>query len=109
HRRAHGHGRPVLLSAPRPASRGRDLRAEEDRDMQRLASEKPAQLAGHKIAKIVQLDTGDGVKFFVDDGSWLLIRLSGTEPLVRVYAETRSEAELAPMLDAGVKMVKGSK
>jgi phosphomannomutase len=37
------------------------------------------------------------------------MRLSGTEPLVRVYAETRSEAELAPMLDIGEKMVKGSK
>ena len=37
-----------------------------------------------------------------------LVRLSGTEPLVRVYAETRGEAELAPMLDIGVKMVKGN-
>jgi phosphomannomutase len=36
------------------------------------------------------------------------MRLSGTEPLVRVYAETRTESELAPMLDIGVKMVKGN-
>ena len=75
--------------------------------MQRLASEKPAQLAGHAISKIVPLDTGDGVKFFVDDGSWLLIRLSGTEPLVRVYTETRRQDEVKPMLDAGERMVNG--
>jgi len=61
------------------------------------------------VKKVVDLDTGDGVKFFVDDGSWLLMRLSGTEPLVRVYAETRDEAELAPMLDTGVRMVNGGK
>ncbi len=53
------------------------------------------------------LDTKDGVKFFVDDGSWLLVRLSGTEPLVRVYAETRAKDELGPMLDAGERMVRG--
>ena len=76
--------------------------------MQRLASEKPAQLAGHKVAKIVPLDTGDGVKFFVDDGSWLLIRLSGTEPLVRVFTETRRHDEVKPMLDAGERMVNGA-
>jgi len=76
--------------------------------MQRLASEAPAELAGHTVAKIVQLDTGDGVKFFLEDGSWLLIRLSGTEPLVRVYTETRSQDEVKPMLDAGEGMVKGA-
>ena len=56
----------------------------------------------------MQLDTKDGTKFFLDDGSWLLIRLSGTEPLVRVYAETKSQGELAPLLDAGERMVKGA-
>ena len=57
----------------------------------------------------MQLDTKDGTKFFLDDGSWLLLRLSGTEPLVRVYAETRSQAELAPLLDAGEKIVREAK
>ena len=36
------------------------------------------------------LDTNDGFKFFVADGSWLLVRASGTEPLVRVYTEATS-------------------
>jgi phosphomannomutase len=93
----------------------RDLRldpatygAEKPRIMERLRAARPRELAGHAVTKVVELDTGDGVKFFVDDGSWLLMRLSGTEPLVRVYAETRDETELTPMLDIGVKMVKGN-
>ncbi|MGI6351182.1 MAG: phosphoglucomutase/phosphomannomutase family protein [Armatimonadota bacterium] len=48
-----------------------------------------AQVAGQKVAKV---DTRDGVKVWLADGSWLLGRPSGTEPLVRVYAEARSEA-----------------
>ena len=48
-----------------------------------------AQVAGQKVAKV---DTRDGVKVWLADGSWLLGRPSGTEPLVRVYAEARSKA-----------------
>ena len=79
------------------------------RVMDRLQKESPAALAGRKVARIVQLETNDGTKFFLDDGSWLLLRLSGTEPLVRVYAETRSQDELAPLLDEGEKMVREAK
>jgi phosphomannomutase len=78
----------------------------QKRVMATLDRERPTNLAGRAVARIVQLDTKDGTKFFLDDGSWLLLRLSGTEPLVRVYAETRSQAELAPLLDAGEKMVR---
>jgi len=78
------------------------------RIMAALQEAAPEQLGGHAVAKIVQLDTKDGTKFFLDDGSWLLIRLSGTEPLVRVYAETKAQDELAPLLDAGEKMVRGA-
>src|SRR5881296_293151 len=73
--------------------------------MKRLDQARPRELAGHIVKRVVPLDTKDGVKFFVDDGSWLLMRLSGTEPLVRVYAETRAMAEIKPMLDAGERMV----
>ncbi|MBD3174469.1 MAG: phosphoglucomutase/phosphomannomutase family protein [Armatimonadia bacterium] len=45
------------------------------------------QVAGEKVAKV---DTRDGVKVWLEDGSWLLGRPSGTEPIVRVYAEARS-------------------
>ena len=76
--------------------------------MKRLSEEKPSDLAGHRVDRVLALDTGDGVKFFLDDGSWLLIRLSGTEPLVRVYTETRSQSEVTPLLDAGERMVHGA-
>src|SRR5207237_4283368 len=43
------------------------------RVMEALDREKPTNLAGRAVAKIVQLDTNDGTKFFLDDGSWLLL------------------------------------
>jgi len=82
--------------------------AERRRIMEALAAERPRELAGLPVARSVMLETQDGAKFFRQDGSWLLIRLSGTEPLVRVYAETRGERDLAPLLDAGERLV-GSK
>ena len=80
--------------------------AARERIMATLREAAPEQLGGHAVARIVHLDTKDGTKFFLDDGSWLLVRLSGTEPLVRVYAETKKQDELGPLLDAGERMVK---
>ncbi len=85
------------------------LRAEEyaeikRRTLARLAQQHPEALAGRAVARIVPLETGDGVKYFRDDDSWLLVRFSGTEPLLRIYAETRSPGELEAMLDAGAKL-----
>ena len=48
------------------------------------------QLAGRPVVRTQPLSTNDGFKFFADDGSWLLVRFSGTEPLVRVYTEAAS-------------------
>jgi phosphomannomutase len=53
------------------------------------------------------LTTNDGFKFFVDDGSWLLIRTSGTEPLVRVYTEATSADARDALVGAGEKLVRG--
>ena len=47
------------------------------------------------------LSTNDGFKFFLADGTWLLIRASGTEPLVRVYTEATSPELREAMLVAG--------
>ena len=79
--------------------------AEKERIMRELGQARPSSLAGMPVARTVMLDTTDGAKFFRQDGSWLLIRLSGTEPLVRVYAETRGERDLAPLLDEGARMI----
>ncbi len=73
-----------------------------------LASSGPTSLAGHAIVRTVALDTEDGFKFFLDDGSWLLIRASGTEPLVRVYTEATSADLRDALLAAGERLVRGS-
>jgi phosphomannomutase len=73
-----------------------------------LAAEAPAQLAGEPVGRTVALDTGDGYKFFLADGSWLLIRASGTEPLVRVYTEATSPQLRDALLVAGEALVRGS-
>src|SRR5215471_18468751 len=51
----------------------------------------PVELAGRKVKQVVRTD---GMKLLFADGSWVCYRLSGTEPVVRVYAEARSEEDL---------------
>ncbi len=83
--------------------------AEKARIMGDLQSAQPPSLAGMPVKRTVLLDTKDGAKFFREDGSWLLVRLSGTEPLVRVYAETREGPDLAPLLDEGERLIGAKK
>src|SRR6202142_3933716 len=72
-----------------------------------LIAKAPAQLAGQAVTNTVRLSTGDGFKFFIADGSWLLVRFSGTEPLVRVYTEATSQAASDACLAAGEALVRG--
>jgi phosphoglucomutase len=51
----------------------------------------PQELSGRKVKQAVRTD---GLKLVFDDGSWVCYRLSGTEPVVRVYTEARSEPEM---------------
>jgi len=55
--------------------------------------------------RVTRLDTTDGFRFFLADESWLLIRLSGTEPLVRLYAESESPEKVTKLLDEGKKLL----
>src|SRR5882762_2972663 len=48
--------------------------------------------------KVKSIDRTDGAKFAFDDGSWILLRLSGTEPLLRLYVETESSAASAKLV-----------
>jgi len=73
-----------------------------------LRDQAPTSLGGHPVARTFPLSTNDGVKFFLDDGSWLLVRTSGTEPLVRVYTEATSAELRDALLDAGERLVRGS-
>jgi phosphoglucomutase len=63
-------------------------------------SEEPSELAGRKIEKINRID---GVKFIFADKSWMLMRPSGTEPLVRIYAESEDKDDLEVLLEQGRK------
>jgi alpha-D-glucose phosphate-specific phosphoglucomutase len=64
----------------------------------------PQSLAGRKVDKLVTLD---GFKLIFDDGSWVLFRKSGTEPVVRVYAEAGSAAAAAELIAAAGIFLKG--
>jgi len=57
--------------------------------------------------KVVKLDTRDGFRYKLSDGSWLLIRFSGTEPLVRIYAESSSDEEVQKFIQYGQELVAG--
>jgi phosphomannomutase len=82
--------------------------AVKERLLAELSASPPNQLAGRPLVRSVALDTGDGFKFWVDDGSWQLIRLSGTEPLVRVYAEATSAELRDALLAEGEAIVRGA-
>ncbi|MFN2484814.1 MAG: phosphoglucomutase/phosphomannomutase family protein [Candidatus Limnocylindria bacterium] len=70
----------------------------------RLRDQAPASLAGRDVVRRLPLDTADGFKFYRDDGSWLLIRFSGTEALLRVYTEARSPADVDALLAEGRRL-----
>ena len=58
-------------------------------------------LGGHRVTELV---TTDGYKFVMDDGGWLLVRFSGTEPLLRVYTETTDGAAIQAILQDGRRL-----
>lgn len=58
----------------------------------------PNEIGGRRIEKIIRID---GVKFILSGGDWILMRPSGTEPLVRIYAESESRAETKKLLEIG--------
>jgi phosphomannomutase len=57
----------------------------------------PAEVAGIKVKEVGRKD---GIKLYLEEGSWILLRPSGTEPLVRVYMETNSSDKLAQVAQA---------
>jgi len=58
----------------------------------------PREFCGHTVSQVVRTD---GLKLVFSDGSWVCYRLSGTEPVVRVYTEARSEEGLKTLSTAG--------
>jgi phosphomannomutase len=75
------------------------LRAEERDDIRRRVGEsQPQRLAG---LRVTGRDTVDGFRYDLEDGGWLLIRFSGTEPLMRIYTEVSKLDLVSRLLEAG--------
>ncbi|MEK7656367.1 MAG: phosphoglucomutase/phosphomannomutase family protein [Elusimicrobiota bacterium] len=72
----------------------------------RLKVKPPTILAGSSVWRI---DESDGFKFVLKDGRWLGMRFSGTEPVVRLYAEAGDAKSLAVLVDEGKKIIAGKK
>ncbi|HAV78590.1 MAG TPA: phosphomannomutase [Anaerolineae bacterium] len=68
---------------------------------QKILNANPKTIGGLKVTELI---TVDGFQFKLDDGGWLLIRFSGTEPIMRVYCETMHEDKVQAILDDGLKI-----
>lgn len=68
---------------------------------ERIRGQKPAEIAGIKVTNI---NTLDGFRYEMQDGGWLLIRFSGTEPIIRVYTETTRADKVQEILQAGLAL-----
>jgi phosphomannomutase len=68
---------------------------------QSIINSEPSHIGGFKVTSI---DTTDGFKFNLEDGGWMLIRFSGTEPIMRVYCETTHQDNVKAILDDGLRV-----
>ena len=71
--------------------------------MEFLKTNPPGKLLRSPMAEV---KTFDGVKFVAEDSSWLMLRGSGTEPVLRIYAEAKSDAGARKLLQLGVSLTK---
>lgn len=91
------HYQRIDLRLPRPISK--------ERMVQRLVESAPSSIG---VSSVEQVSARDGVKYVLDDDSWLLIRPSGTEPVLRVYAEARLPETLEALLAYGQEVAQNS-
>jgi phosphomannomutase len=74
---------------------------DRDRIAALLPTLRPAEFAG---LKVTGCDRTDGLRFMLPEGAWALIRLSGTEPLMRIYTEVLAKEQVQPVLEAVRKL-----
>jgi phosphomannomutase len=82
------------IDTPFPPSRNAEVRA-------KIAAQKPSEIAG---IRVVHINTLDGFRYEMEDGGWLLIRFSGTEPIIRVYTETTHPDKVQEILQEGLRL-----
>jgi len=75
---------------------------EQETIIRRLSQSRPSYIDDLKLEKDV--DTSDGFRFLLAGGTWLLIRFSGTEPVLRIYAEADSQQRVSRLIAQGRKM-----
>jgi phosphoglucomutase len=78
------------------------LNPKNDRELRDLFINPPSHFCGRRVVGIERID---GIKLDFDNDDWLLLRTSGTEPIIRCYAEAESKRELERFLAAGVEML----
>lgn len=76
--------------------------SQRDEYRARIEAADPEQVGG---LRVTGQNRTDGYKFELEDGGWLLIRFSGTEPIVRVYCETMHQDRVQPILEDGLRIV----
>ncbi|MFY9135405.1 MAG: phosphoglucomutase/phosphomannomutase family protein, partial [Bacillota bacterium] len=76
-----------------------DMRFSDNRKrdalIRRFVEKPPLEVAGRRVCDI---STTDGVRFTLDGGDWFLVRASGTEPVVRLYVESKSDEGISALL-----------
>ena len=98
----------ILSSIEKEYGRSRYLRKDvhfpahlKGKFLSKIKKNPPSKLTGEKIKKIQTLD---GIHFILEDDSWLLLRFSGTEPVLRIYAETNSLSKTKKLMKAGLRL-----
>jgi len=71
--------------------------------MEFLKNNPPKKLLPSRLSEV---KTFDGVKFIAEDTSWLMLRGSGTEPVLRIYAEAKTDADVRKLLKFGMKLTR---
>lgn len=79
-----------------------DLRMKSGQKMKDVKTIRPKKLFDSKVTKITDID---GIKLFCEDESWLMLRPSGTEPLMRIYSEAKSLEKSSRLLELGKALV----
>ncbi|RMF47254.1 MAG: phosphoglucomutase/phosphomannomutase family protein [Anaerolineae bacterium] len=77
------------------------FQGDKQEKIDRILSANPQTIGGLKVTELVTID---GYQFRLEDGGWLLIRFSGTEPIIRVYCETMHADKVEAILQDGLKI-----
>ena len=77
------------------------FKGDKQEKIDKILSANPETIGGLKVTELVTID---GFQFRLEDGGWLLIRFSGTEPIIRVYCETMHKDKVQAILQDGLKV-----